>query len=667
MSGTIDKKFLPTFILLKVEIQRNSDRNLSSTFDFVQETLGASDEETLDNFFTKQKWGETRSKLRFDAQKRWPNKNTLRGHLSRLTKINELAAKMLDQGFVSNDGGDWEYLSALEKIRGKMSDCGFKSFTALEVQANGRKTNYLRHLFQKKRKYPSYYSKKIDKRLEELCAFLELDWEIMRPMLLEEGSKKPVSNKLKPSAFSYYLKFKNWPQLLQRAVNEIEKFHMGMTPGQLLDGTPKKRTKKSHWKVRERDGKCSSKQNFHNLLGSFFGFCTLPSDPKQAMDKVRQRLKTTALNWQEKDFDQYVSWMTGEGMDSDELSIDLLFDMDLVERWLIWLADRNGGISQTQPTFCLSLSGLTNRATGAISQSYEIASQVMGFPSISTRILRGEDKRMFQERMHEWTEFCDNASSEFRSFQGSFSSSKVRKKNRVSSRHSSLLATKDPLIPVQTMIDRLHRSEPRHLAVNSQSWLVWARNMTMLELIVSNPIRADNLLALNFCEDGSGRLRKTGEAFQIRLEKHEVKNPHEEKEFGYLGDVSPSATDWLRFYIDYVRPMWPTSIPASQLLFLTDSGREISIVELRTIFVRVSRLHLPEYGELNPHVYRHIVATSWLKNHPDDFITVSLILGDRIETVMKDYAHLASSDGFSRYHALLSNRKDRKPPQVGGQ
>tara|TARA_R110001599_G_scaffold27705_1_gene96877 strand:- start:135 stop:1613 length:1479 start_codon:yes stop_codon:yes gene_type:complete len=489
----------------------------------------------------------------------------------------------------------------------------------------------------------------------------------MRPLLIEGKTENTVSNMLKPSAFSYFFKSSDWPQPLQSAVQEIEKFHMGMTPGRMLDGTPKRRSKKSHWKIRNSDGKCSSQKNFHNLLGSFFGFCTLPSDQESAIKKVRARLKTTQVKWREEDVNQYASWVTGKGMDPNDLSIEMLFDMDLVERWLQWLADRNGGISQTQPTFCLSLSGLTNRKTGAITQSYQIAKQVMGLPTVSDRILRSEEKEDFQRTMQEWSEFCDRASTEFRSFQDSFSSAKVRKKKRVSSRHAEILETRDPLVPVQMMIDRLHKSEPRHLEVNSQSWLVWARNMTMHELIVSNPVRADNLITLNFSSDGSGRLRRNGDAFRISLEKHEVKNPHKEKEFGYVGDVSPAAANWLKFYIDFVRPKWPTSIPASQRLFLTDSGRKISAVDLRKIFVGVSRLHLPEYNELNPHVYRHLVATSWLKNHPDDFVTVALILGDRIETVMKDYAHLASSDGFSRYHNLLRNWRDREPPKVGGQ
>jgi site-specific recombinase XerD len=275
-----------------------------------------------------------------------------------------------------------------------------------------------------------------------------------------------------------------------------------------------------------------------------------------------------------------------------------------------------------------------------------------------------EEKLEFQNAMHEWADFCESASSQFRLFQKSLSSSKVKKKRKVNSRHGKILETSDPMVPVQSLLERVHKSEPRHLERGSQSWLVWARNMTLLELMVSNPIRAGNLCALNYCEDQTGRLRKGNSSFEIVLEKHDVKNPHDEKQYGYHGQVGSSASAWLHFYLNKVRPLWSTELPTSERVFLTDSGREISVVELRSIFLRVSQLYLPEYSGLNPHVFRHIVATSWLKNNPDDFITVALILGDRIETVMRDYAHLASSDGFSRYHRSLSGFSMRNPPKT---
>ena len=116
MSGTVDKKYEPTFILLKSEIQVDPDRNLKNTFEFVMETLGASNEMSLNTFFLSKKWGKTRAMLRFEAQKKWTNKSTLRGHLSRITKIGDLAAKLLKQGFMSDDGADWKAIWCVARL-----------------------------------------------------------------------------------------------------------------------------------------------------------------------------------------------------------------------------------------------------------------------------------------------------------------------------------------------------------------------------------------------------------------------------------------------------------------------------------------------------------------------------------------------------------------------
>ncbi|MFC7738605.1 hypothetical protein ACFQX4_22995 [Roseomonas sp. GCM10028921] len=52
-----------------------------------------------------------------------------------------------------------------------------------------------------------------------------------------------------------------------------------------------------------------------------------------------------------------------------------------------------------------------------------------------------------------------------------------------------------------------------------------------------------------------------------------------------------------------------------------------------------------------PHAFRHLWATDWLRRHPDDFFTVAGRLNDKIETVLREYAHLRSGD-----HSVRVNR-----------
>jgi hypothetical protein len=54
----------------------------------------------------------------------------------------------------------------------------------------------------------------------------------------------------------------------------------------------------------------------------------------------------------------------------------------------------------------------------------------------------------------------------------------------------------------------------------------------------------------------------------------------------------------------------------------------------------------PDIRGFRTHAFRHIIATTWLNAHPNDFLTVALILHDCLETVMQNYAHLKTKDGM---------------------
>jgi integrase len=482
----------------------------------------------------------------------------------------------------------------------------------------------------------------------------------MRRSLFEQVSQHAERSRLNPSSFSYALKMEDLPKPLRRDIAELVRFHRDASPGRHPDGSSKRRTKKSHWKVRSTDGRCHSQENLYALLGSFFGYCVLPSDQKAARSLVQGRLKKTAVNWRREDLSLYDSWLIGAGMKIRSLSFDLLLDTSLVEQWLNWVAQRNGGMSKTQSTYCIILCGLFNEKTGAVSQCYEIARKIMKFP-VLPRVLTREDRVQFGIRMEEWARTCEETKRIYKDFRQSFSSSKVKRKRRSIQRHEKLLSLENPLAVVHKMLNRLHLSEPRHLGTTSQSWKLWVRNVTLVELLISNPLRADNICYLRYSPEGIGTLRKIETGYEIFIEKYEVKNPHDEKEFGYRGDVNSVAAAWLEFYINEVRPYWETRIPADERLFLTRTGKPIDVIELRSILIKLSQQFLPEYPALNTHAFRHIVATSWLKQNPDDYITVSLILGDRLATVMNEYAHLASKDGLTRYHRYLAQRKQIFP------
>jgi len=58
------------------------------------------------------------------------------------------------------------------------------------------------------------------------------------------------------------------------------------------------------------------------------------------------------------------------------------------------------------------------------------------------------------------------------------------------------------------------------------------------------------------------------------------------------------------------------------------------------------------------HAYRHIIATDWLRNHPDSYMIVANILHDNIETVIREYAHLKPEHAMNTYHQYLETIRE---------
>ena len=68
---------------------------------------------------------------------------------------------------------------------------------------------------------------------------------------------------------------------------------------------------------------------------------------------------------------------------------------------------------------------------------------------------------------------------------------------------------------------------------------------------------------------------------------------------------------------------------------------------------KLTKRHVVGSPGFGPHALRHLVATDWLRKNPDDFLTVAELLGDRLQTVLDNYAHLKRDGSFSRYEARI--------------
>jgi phage terminase large subunit-like protein len=61
----------------------------------------------------------------------------------------------------------------------------------------------------------------------------------------------------------------------------------------------------------------------------------------------------------------------------------------------------------------------------------------------------------------------------------------------------------------------------------------------------------------------------------------------------------------------------------------------------------------------HPHIVRTVWATEWLRQPPHDFYTAAIMLNDKLEAVIANYAHLLEEDVAEKADRLLDRRNGR--------
>lgn len=93
---------------------------------------------------------------------------------------------------------------------------------------------------------------------------------------------------------------------------------------------------------------------------------------------------------------------------------------------------------------------------------------------------------------------------------------------------------------------------------------------------------------------------------------------------------------------------------SSPYFFVGDEEGEMWEGLSKTV-LKLTRRYIPGSPGFSAHAMRHLVATDWLRKHPDDFLTVAELLNDKLETVLNEYAHLRRDDSFSRYESYMDS------------
>ncbi|MCX9154609.1 site-specific integrase [Niveibacterium sp. 24ML] len=219
-----------------------------------------------------------------------------------------------------------------------------------------------------------------------------------------------------------------------------------------------------------------------------------------------------------------------------------------------------------------------------------------------------------------------------------------------------LLESDSPLRPILLAIRELQK-----LAASAPSGSVseatHIRDALLLSLLVSNPLRARTLATLTWSPSNSGSLyRATDGSWRIRLSSAALKNGGARRNAKYDVQIPPPVAALLEQYVCEARTTLLAGTSSAYLFVCGPRDRP-----WRGLSARVRKLtkrHIPGSPGFAAHAFRHLVASAWLKQHPNDFLTVAELLGDSLETVIAEYAHLKRDDSLARLSAHLSSVLD---------
>ena len=344
----------------------------------------------------------------------------------------------------------------------------------------------------------------------------------------------------------------------------------------------------------------------------------------------------------------YLGWLSlsrehgGLGMPKEQCeTLAWLAVREKVDAYVRWMVRRRGGkYSGSAFEFFAKANSMLRPNTGYLWQLPQMKDTLP--PEFSKR---------------DWQRMCEETCQLLNAMAVKKQSSRVQTRDpREPMRH--ILELDKPLEMVADMVQRLRADRPIGGAPMREA--IWARDVALIKLLVSNPLRRRNLAAMTWRADNTGELYQRGDgSWWIRIERGHFKNTR-----GAAGDneydmpVQEMAWTDLERYLKVYRPRMLLcdsdyvflagcrgSKPRDPALPWTDLSRRVE---------HLTAKYLWRCAGIGTHAFRHLVATSIIKaSDLNDFKTAALVLNDRLSTVEKNYAHLKSSDGATRMEELL--------------
>lgn len=339
------------------------------------------------------------------------------------------------------------------------------------------------------------------------------------------------------------------------------------------------------------------------------------------------------------DLSEEARWVTGKGLQPSELRLAHLLDLPLLWQFIEFQKARqhNHEHSSGQLGLVLFVNALVSTPHSFLLNHPNLAEE-FGFPKPSSK--------------EDWLARMDDFHKQVIKLRIGIDKAITGRQRHPDEPLRHVISHATPYALLLQMIERMEQSPP--LRANRQRWAIWARDVAVFRMESEVPLRLKNIVELvigrHVIKDAStGRWR-------IFFPKDELKNfysPHTEDVDRMYSLAASKAIDR---YVDEARCEL-VGANETKLLFLgAPAGLRANPAYAQKMNYALStdgidtlvRKHLKVYfgATQGPNIFRHLIATSILKEDSTQVDVAAAVLNNSPNTVRKNYKHLTQSDSL---------------------
>jgi hypothetical protein len=299
----------------------------------------------------------------------------------------------------------------------------------------------------------------------------------------------------------------------------------------------------------------------------------------------------------------------------DQLTLGLFANSELLEQFLRWRVVKSVGVNAFFFNFLNLVRSLLREKTGYLWRNPEIG------------------KRVGVSNQAAWRQQCKVTHAWAGEKKGNFKNKKKQSRNPAEP-IKELLALERPLAGFREGIQC-------YAGVRRRSHSAWAqsRNVALLCVSISNPVRLTNLQTVTHKPDYTGHFRKREDGLLwLEIPKEEFKNiKGAAKDRDYAQPLSPLATQYLTAYLENY---WPGRDCESGLVFVTKRHPDHIWDGMSDTYRALTRTYMLGNHGFGPHSTRYLVGSAILMASHGNIRLAANALHDAPSTVERCYAKL---------------------------